>query len=98
MHPPSTWYIKQAAGIEKGSQNPGHEFAGYITLKQLYHIAEVKKLDQPGVPLKSVFRSLMSTAHSMGVEVVTDQEAMERDEQTVAAPSPPVGKKGKGKK
>ncbi len=88
MHPPSTWYIKQAAGIEKGSSNPGHDLAGYITLKQLYHIAEVKKLDQPGVPLQSVFRSLLGTAKSMGVEVITDEEAQAREV--------PVEESGKG--
>ena len=97
MHPPSTWYIKQAVGIEKGSSNPGHEYAGYITLKQLYHIAEVKKLDQPGVSVKSVFRSLMGTAHSMGVQVVTDEEAMQRDAQETPPPKADKGKAGKKK-
>lgn len=97
MHPPSTWYIKQAAGIEKGSDNPGHEYAGYITLKQLYHIAEVKKLDQPGVGLKSVFRALMGSAHSMGVQVVTDEEAMARDEKGSEPPPPKKAKGGKKK-
>ena len=40
--PPSSWFIKKAASLEKGSATPGHESAGKISIKYLYEIAKVK--------------------------------------------------------
>lgn len=39
--PPSSWYIKQAAGLSRGADRPGHETVASISLKHLYEIAQV---------------------------------------------------------
>lgn len=39
--PPSSWYIKQAAGLARGADRPGHEAVATISLKHLYEIAQV---------------------------------------------------------
>ncbi|CDP16394.1 unnamed protein product [Coffea canephora] len=38
-----TWYLKKAAGLEKGSRRPGHITASSLTLKHVYEIAKVKQ-------------------------------------------------------
>ena len=40
--PPTTWFLKKAAGIHKGSSLPGHESGGRIGIKYIYEIAKVK--------------------------------------------------------
>jgi large subunit ribosomal protein L11 len=39
--PPSSWYIKQASGLARGADRPGHETVATISLKHLYEIAMV---------------------------------------------------------
>ena len=43
---PATYFLKKAAGIEKGTPTPGKAIVGQITLKQLYAIAQIKHQDQ----------------------------------------------------
>jgi len=50
-HPPATFFLKQAAGIQRGTMTPGKEVAGMITLKHLYEIAAIKIQDPPNVLL-----------------------------------------------
>ena len=40
--PPTTWFIKKAASIQKGSAEPGQVSAGRVSIKYLYEIAKVK--------------------------------------------------------
>ena len=40
--PPTTWFIKKASALPKGSMTPGHESAGRVSIKYLYEIAKVK--------------------------------------------------------
>ena len=49
--PPATFFIKQAAGIAKGTMYPGKEIAGKITHKHLYEIAQIKLQDPPNALL-----------------------------------------------
>lgn len=72
--PPSSWYIKQAAGLSRGADRTGHEFVGAISLKHLYEIAKVKAPDMPGMSLRGVVKCLMSQCQSMGVRVVERPE------------------------
>lgn len=67
--PPATYFIKKAAGIESGSQKPGHESVASISAKHIYAIAEVKQKDIPHVPLESVCRALIGTCRSMGIRI-----------------------------
>ena len=38
--PPASYFIKKAAGISIGSQEPGHKKSGTISLKHVYEIAK----------------------------------------------------------
>lgn len=49
--PPATFFIKQAAGIQRGAMSPGKEISGKITIKHLYEIALIKKEDPPNALL-----------------------------------------------
>lgn len=42
--PPATYYVKQAAGLQRGAMFNG-EVAGYISIKHIYEIAQIKLLD-----------------------------------------------------
>lgn len=72
--PPSMYYLKQAAGIQKGAMNPLKETAGMITLKHLYEIAVIKQTDEnlEFRSLEEVCNMLLSTAKSLGIKVVRD--------------------------
>ncbi|PPQ77310.1 hypothetical protein CVT25_010892 [Psilocybe cyanescens] len=70
--PPASYFIKQAAGIEKGTGKPGHEVTGTISLKHVYEIAKIKATDDhmKTLPLESIARMLVGSARSLGVQVV----------------------------
>ena len=72
--PPSSYFIKKAAGIENGSKKTGHDFVGTISLKHIYEIAEIKKRDTPLASLESICKSLVGTCRSMGVKVIEKPE------------------------
>ncbi|CAG8454992.1 8314_t:CDS:1 [Paraglomus brasilianum] len=70
--PPTTWLLKQAAGIEKGAAKPGSEIVGKVSLKHIYEIAKIKK-EQVGlerISLRGMCRAVISTANGMGIKVV----------------------------
>ena len=70
--PPTSWFLKQVSGVDKGSKTPGKEFVGKVSVKHIYEIAKIKKTDahQALVPIESLSRSVASTAKSMGLRVV----------------------------
>jgi large subunit ribosomal protein L11 len=72
--PPASYFIKKAAGIDSGSQRPGHETAATISLKHIFAIAEVKRKDAPHVPLESMCKTVIGTCKAMGVRVVEKPE------------------------
>lgn len=72
--PPTSYFIKKAAGVDSGSKRPGHEVAGQISLKHVLEIALVKQKDQPQIPLKSICKSVIGTAKAMGIAVVARPE------------------------
>ncbi|XP_027127463.1 54S ribosomal protein L19, mitochondrial-like [Coffea eugenioides] len=69
--PSVTWYLKKAAGLEKGSGRPGHMMAFSLTLKHVYEIAKVKQQDPycQYMPLESICKSIIGTANAMGIKV-----------------------------
>lgn len=78
--PPSAWLIKKSAGLARGSDRPGPAAAaapvGSISLKHLYHIAEAKRGEMPGLSLRGVVKCLMHQCRSMGVKIVpTERDA-----------------------
>lgn len=70
--PPTSWLLKKAANIEKGSSKPGHEIAGVISLKHIYEIAKVKQTDEnhKNLTLKSICSMIISVASLVGLKVV----------------------------
>ena len=67
--PPTPVLIRAAAGIAKGSTNPGKETAGSITDAQLTEIAKHKMPDLNANDLEAAKRQVVGTARSMGLTV-----------------------------
>ncbi|KAF9350729.1 hypothetical protein BGX34_001022 [Mortierella sp. NVP85] len=72
--PPTSFFLKRAAGIEKGATNIGksHPFAGKVNLKQVYEIAKIKQADEGmgHLSLQGICSGIIGSARSMGIEVV----------------------------
>ena len=68
--PPTSTLVRQAAGIDKGSQTPGGKEAGSITEAQVEDIAKVKLPDLNANDLAAAKLQVAGTARSMGIAVV----------------------------
>lgn len=68
--PPNTYFLKKAAGIQKGIQTPGRGTIGKITMKQIRDIAQQKMVDMNANDIEAASRMLVGSARSMGLEVV----------------------------
>ena len=68
--PPTSTLVRQAAGIEKGSQAPGGKEAGSITDAQVEEIAKTKLPDLNANDLAAAKLQVAGTARSMGIAVV----------------------------
>jgi large subunit ribosomal protein L11 len=68
--PPTPFLLRQAAGIEKGAQNPRLEKVGQVTKGQVRQIAQTKMPDLNAVDLDGAVAQVAGTARSMGIEVV----------------------------
>jgi large subunit ribosomal protein L11 len=68
--PPATDLLKKAAGIEKGSGDPGREVAGQVTRQQVREIAELKMKDLNALDIEGAERMIEGSARSLGIEVV----------------------------
>ncbi len=69
--PPNSYFLKKAAGIEKGSQTTGKgSVVGRVTMAQIREIAETKMPDLNAKDLDGACRMLIGSARSMGLEVV----------------------------
>jgi large subunit ribosomal protein L11 len=68
--PPNSYFLKKAAGIEKGSQTTGKGvMVGRVTMDQIREIAEQKMQDLNAKDLEGACRMLIGSARSMGLEV-----------------------------
>lgn len=68
--PPTSTLVAAAAGIEKGSTDPGQVEAGTITEAQLTEIAQTKMPDLNANDIEAAKLQVAGTARSMGVKVV----------------------------
>ncbi|XP_074991230.1 large ribosomal subunit protein uL11m, partial [Calonectris borealis] len=72
--PPTSYFLKAAAGVRKGAGRPGHEEVGVLSLKHLYEVALAKQRDPAlaarGVPLPALVGALVGSARSLGLRVV----------------------------
>ena len=67
--PPTSFLIRQAAGLDKASDNPGREEAGSITWDQVTEIAEAKMPDLNAIDIEGARMQVAGTARSMGIAV-----------------------------
>lgn len=77
--PPATFFLKQAAGVQRAAMVPGTEISGKITLKHIYEIAKIKGIDPP-LECKSEYElcnMLIGIARSCGIQVVKDLDPTE---------------------
>ena len=69
--PPNSYFLKKAAGIEKGSQTTGKgSTVGRVTMAQIREIAEQKMQDLNANDIDGACRMLIGSARSMGLDVV----------------------------
>jgi len=67
--PPTSFFLKKAAGIQKGSQTPSRGTVGKVTAAQIKEIAEKKMPDLNAKDLEGAMQMVRGTARSMGMEV-----------------------------
>jgi large subunit ribosomal protein L11 len=67
--PPASYYLKKAAGLDKGSQVPGREVKGSVTMAQVRNIAQQKMKDLNANDVDAAARMIAGSARSMGIEV-----------------------------
>ena len=68
--PPVSFYLKRAAGVQKGAGTAGFETIGKLTMKQLREIAEEKLQDLNAYDIEAAVKMLVGSARSMGIEVM----------------------------
>ncbi len=69
--PPVTYFVKKAAGIDKGSQTTGKGAKiGKITMDQIREIAAKKMQDLNANDIDAAASMIVGSARSMGLEVV----------------------------
>ena len=68
--PPTPVLLRQAAGLDKGSQTPGRESVGTVTDAQVAEIAQIKMPDLNANDLDAAKLQVAGTARSMGIQVV----------------------------
>ena len=67
--PPASHFIKEAAKLKGGSQEPGRSIVASITKKQAEEIAKKKMKDLNAHDLEQATKIIMGSARSMGIEV-----------------------------
>lgn len=67
--PPASFFLKRAAKLNKGANNPGRETAGSVTVAQCREIAEQKMADLNANDLDQATKMIVGSARSMGLEV-----------------------------
>jgi large subunit ribosomal protein L11 len=67
--PPASVLLKKAAGIEKGSAEPGKVSVGKVTRAQIREVAQAKLSDLTAKNLEIAERTVEGTARSLGLEI-----------------------------
>ena len=69
--PPNSYFLKKAAGLDKGSTTPGKGgTVGKVTMAQIREIAEQKMQDLNAKDMDGACSMLVGSARSMGLQVV----------------------------
>jgi large subunit ribosomal protein L11 len=67
--PPTPVLLRERAGLEKASSEPGKTKVGRVTEAQVAEIAEIKMPDLNAYDLEAAKQQVRGTARSMGIEV-----------------------------
>jgi large subunit ribosomal protein L11 len=68
--PPTTYFLKKAAKLNKGATAPGRDAAvGFVTMDQLREIAKQKMKDLNAFDVEAAAQMIKGSARSMGLEV-----------------------------
>ncbi|EEH40371.1 mitochondrial 54S ribosomal protein YmL19 [Paracoccidioides lutzii Pb01] len=76
--PTTSWLLLKAANVEarkgrlRGTETPGKDFIGQVSLKHIYEIAKIKQSEVrlSGIGLQSLCKSVIAQAKTVGIEVV----------------------------
>ena len=68
--PPVSFYLKKAAGKDKGSSEPGRTVGGSVKIDQIREIAENKMKDLNASNIEGAIEMVRGSARSMGLEVL----------------------------
>jgi len=69
--PPASVLLVKAAKVEKGSGEPNKTKVGTVTRAQVEEIAKLKMPDMTAKDLDAAMMTIMGTARSMGLDVVS---------------------------
>ena len=67
--PPTAVLLKKAAGLEKGSAEPGKVKVGKVTKKHIQEIAQIKLRDLTAKDLAAAVKTVEGTARSLGLDI-----------------------------
>ena len=68
--PPASYFLKKAAGVEKGAQTTGKgDTVGRVTMAQVREIAEQKMKDLNCDTIEAAMKMIEGSARSMGISV-----------------------------
>ncbi|MGI6208799.1 MAG: 50S ribosomal protein L11 [Anaerolineae bacterium] len=67
--PPASDLLKRAAGVDKGSGDPGNQRVATVTRAQIREIAETKMQDLNARDLDAAIRQVEGSARSMGLRI-----------------------------
>lgn len=68
--PPASYFLKQAAKVKSGANNPSREIVGQVRKSQVKEIAEKKMPDLNANDIDAAMKIIEGSARSMGIEVV----------------------------
>lgn len=68
--PPASFYLKKAAKLKSGANNPGHEVVAQVSMAAVRKIAEEKMVDLNAHDIDAAALIIAGTARSMGIEVL----------------------------
>ena len=67
--PPASYFLRKAAKLKSGANNPGKETVGSVTAAQVKEIAEAKMKDLNANDVEAAMQIILGSARSMGIEV-----------------------------
>ncbi len=67
--PPVSYFLKRAAGLEKGGSEPGRKVVGTVKMAQVKEIAEKKMQDMNCATVEAAMEMVKGQALSMGYKV-----------------------------